>query len=218
MHAAASTPVVLYGGTFDPVHNGHLAVARAARDALAAEVRLLPAADPPHRPPPGADAGQREAMLRTAVEGETGLRVDTTELVRGGRSYTADTLEAVRAGLAPATPLVWLLGADAFRGLPQWHRWPALLDAAHWLVALRPGHALDALPPPLAAEWARRHGPLTALAAAPAGRMATLVLPLRHESATAVRGGIGGARAHDAWEADVPAAVARYIRAHRLYA
>lgn len=214
--AADVAPIVLYGGTFDPVHNGHLAVACAARDALAAEVRLLPAADPPHRAAPGADAATRVLLLEAAVGDEPGLRVDRSELERGGRSYSADTLDGWRRRAGPRTPLVWLLGADAFLGLPAWHRWPELLDLAHWVYVDRPGHALAGLDPTLARELrAREVANAATLRAAPAGAIWRLELPLRDESATKVREAI----ATDApgWEALVPAAVAARIRAGGFY-
>lgn len=206
--------LILYGGTFDPVHDGHLAVARAARDALDAGVHLLPAADPPHRAPPGADAGQRAAMLELAIAGEPRLRVDRRELARGGPSYSVDTLTQVRAEGGQALPIVWLLGADAFRGLPSWHRWEALFELAHFAVATRPGFPLQALPPALQARCDGRWGAASVLRAAPAGRLFRLDLPLRDEAARAVRGAIA---AGGQWHDDVPPAVAAYIRLHRLY-
>ena len=103
--AAAVTLRVCYGGTFDPVHNGHLAVARAARDALQAQVFLLPAADPPHKGPTQANAQQRARMLDLALAGETGLKVDRRELYREGPSYTIDTLLELRAELGDEVPL-----------------------------------------------------------------------------------------------------------------
>lgn len=209
-------PIILYGGTFDPVHHGHLAVARAARDALDAQVRLLPAADPPHRAPPGASAAQRAAMLELAVAGEDRIAVDRCELERAGRSYTADTLQAWRRRCGQDTPLIWLLGADAFRALPSWHRWPELFDLAHWMVAARPGHALDALPEPLASALAGRlEQRPEALLGAPAGRVWQLPLPLRAESATGVRTGVG--EAGGGWRDEVPDEVAAYIRRQGLY-
>ena len=103
--------MILYGGTFDPVHNGHLAIARAAWQRLGSPVRMMPAADPPHRPPPGASAQDRAEMLALAVADEPGLCVDRRELERTGRSYTVDTLRALRAD-EPDLPVAMLLGAD----------------------------------------------------------------------------------------------------------
>lgn len=217
---SAPAIVVLYGGTFDPVHAGHLAVARAAAALLDAPVWLLPAADPPHRAVPGADARQRAQMLDLAVTDQPRLRVDRRELRRRERdpatpSWSVDTLAEVRAETGPHTPIVWLLGADAFRGLPSWRRWPELFDLAHWLIAVRPGHRLDALPATLAAACAGRWvDDPEALRAAPAGRLLQLEMPLRVESATALRQRIGAGRP---WRGEVPAAVADYIVAQHLY-
>lgn len=147
---------LLYGGTFDPVHAGHLAVASAARAALGANVAFLPAADPPHRAAPGASAEQRAHMIELAIAGQPGFAVDRRELHRAGPSWTVDTLREVRGELGPDAPLAWLVGADAFRGLPDWHQWRALFDLAHFVVAVRPGHGLDALPAALADACAGR--------------------------------------------------------------
>ena len=121
---------VFYGGSFDPVHNGHLAIARAARDALHAEVALVPARDPPHKDATHADADQRAQLLALAIEGEPGLRVDPRELHRAGPSYTFDTLTELRAEAGPGAPLVWLVGADSVLQLHTWHRWRELFDLA----------------------------------------------------------------------------------------
>ena len=96
---------VCYGGTFDPVHDGHLAIARAARDMLDADVSLLPARDPPHKAETRADAAQRAAMLALAIAGEQGLALDLRELGREGPSYTVDTLSGLRAELGDAVPI-----------------------------------------------------------------------------------------------------------------
>src|SRR4249920_975579 len=114
---------LLYGGTFDPIHEGHLAIARAASGALSARVYMLPAADPPHRAPPGASAEQRAHMLELAIAGDENLCVDRRELHRDGPSYTVDTLAEVRDELGPGEPLVWILGLDSLRGLAGWHDW-----------------------------------------------------------------------------------------------
>jgi nicotinate-nucleotide adenylyltransferase len=206
--------VLLYGGTFDPVHDGHLAVARAARDELGATVHLLPAADPPHRDATGADAAQRTHMLELAIAGEPGLEVDRRELARAGASYTVDTLREVRAELGPDAPLAWITGDDSFRSLPDWHGWEALFDLAHFVVALRPGHSLDDLAPALAARVAARWVERPAdLLAAPAGSLYRLHFPPRPESASAIRRDLAAGRT----PAGLPAAVERYIRVTGLY-
>ncbi len=213
--------VLVYGGTFDPVHNGHLAIARCARDELHAPVRLMPAADPPHRPPPGADAAQRTRMLELAVAGEDGLWVDTRELRRADRqpgvpSWTVDTLRELRAETGATAPVALLMGADSLLGLPTWHEWEHLLDLAHIVVAERPGNALDGqLPAALAARlrdaWA---DDAARLRERPAGRVWRLRQPLQAESATAVRRLIASG---GQWRGLVPDAVAGYIGAHGLY-
>ena len=133
-----SFPLAIFGGTFDPVHLGHLSVAWEASELLNAEVCLLPASVPPHRSAPIASAEQRVAILRAALRGQSRLTLDTRELRRGGPSYTIDTLAELRAEHGER-PLVLLLGADAFAGLPSWHRWCELFDVAHIGVLSRPG-------------------------------------------------------------------------------
>ena len=118
----AARLLVCYGGTFDPVHEGHLAVARSARDALDADVALVPARDPPHKGPTRADAAQRARMLELAVAGEAGLSVDLRELHREGPSYTFASLGELRAELGDAAPIAWLVGADSLLQLHTWHR------------------------------------------------------------------------------------------------
>ena len=208
---------VFYGGTFDPVHNGHLAIARCARDVLATDVRLMPAADPPHRAPPGAGVAHRATMLDLAVTGEPGLLVDRRELERSSPSWTIDTLREVRAGLGDATPVALLVGADSMRDLPQWKDWRDLFTLAHFVVAERRGSPLDAnLPAALegvvAGRWADAPDDLRA---APAGRILRLRQPLQAGSATELRQRIARGRA---WRHLVPDSVAAYIDRHRLYA
>ncbi|CAD0319348.1 nicotinate-nucleotide adenylyltransferase [Xanthomonas gardneri] len=209
-----------YGGTFDPIHLGHLAIACAARDELGALVHLVPAADPPHRPAPGATAVQRARMLELALADTPGLVLDTRELRRashgGAPSYTVDTLRELRAQLGPATPIAWLLGADAFVGLSSWHRWEALFELAHFVVAERPGVPLDLAEAPQLAQavqgrWAASAGEL---GTTPAGRLWRLHQPLRGESASAVRSRI--ATGGD-WQALVPPSVAAFIARECLY-
>lgn len=131
------------GGTFDPIHHGHLRAALEAREALrASELRLMPCALPPHRPQPGANAEQRLQMIEAAIRGCPGLRCDDRELRRSGPSYSYDTLVGLRAELGDR-PLALVLGADAFAGLPSWYRWSELSSLAHLVVLTRPdAHAL----------------------------------------------------------------------------
>jgi nicotinate-nucleotide adenylyltransferase len=179
--------LALLGGTFDPVHCGHLRAAWEAAEWLDAEVRLLPANVPPHRPPPVADAAQRVAMLRAALAGQQRLTLDTRELRREGPSWTVDTLLGLRDEFGPTRPLVLLLGADAFAGLPGWHRWRELFALAHVGVLKRPG-ATVALPDELTAEIApRRVDTAASLHAAPAGRVDEVTVTALDISASQVR-------------------------------
>src|SRR3546814_11583709 len=120
----------------------------ARRDPLQATIRLMPAADPPHRAPPGATADQRAEMLDLAVAGEPGLAVDRRELRRDCRSYSIDTLLELRTELGGDAPVALLVGADRFVGLPDWLPGRELLDPANFFFAQRPGRPLDRHLPP----------------------------------------------------------------------
>lgn len=212
---------LIYGGTFDPFHNGHLAIARAARDELGVEVRLMPAADPPHRAPPGASAAQRAAMLDLAVADETGLLVDRRELHRAerdpeARSWTIDTLRELRGELGGDAPIALLVGADSFLGLPTWREWEALFGLTHFVVAERPGSPLDgALPKALAdAVRERRAASPVELESSPAGGVFLLRQPLSPESATDIRRRIAAGLP---WRDLAPPAVAGFISRNGLY-
>ena len=213
-------PVALLGGTFDPVHYGHLRFADDARRALGvAEVRLVPARDPPHRSGPAAPAADRLAMLRLGAAEFPGLAIDERELARPGKSYTVLTLEELR-GEDPARPLLLLVGADAFRGLPTWHRWREIFALAHVVVVARPGVALAAdLPEPLAAEWhARRTGDPAALFSAPAGVIYEARVSPQPISATVIRAQLArGPAGRAAVDGLLPRDVLTYIDRHRLY-
>lgn len=126
------------GGTFDPVHFGHLRCALEMFEQLALdEVRMIPCAVPPHRDLPVASANDRTDMLRAAIADERRLVLDTRELEREGPSYMVDTLRSLRDELGN-TPLCLILGGDAFNGLPEWHRWQQLISLAHLVVMRRP--------------------------------------------------------------------------------
>jgi nicotinate-nucleotide adenylyltransferase len=131
--------VAVLGGTFDPVHVGHIALATAARDAIgAAEAWLVPARTPALRVEPVAPAHLRLAMLETAVRTTPGVRVVDVELRRAGVSYTIDTLEALRRS-HPETEPWWIVGADAARHINDWHRSDKLLAILHLAVVQRAG-------------------------------------------------------------------------------
>ncbi len=182
----SARPLAVFGGTFDPVHIGHLTVAWEAAELLDAEVRLMPASVPPHRPAPLASSSERVAMLRAALAGQSRLVLDARELEREGPSYTIDTLRELRAEQG-ARPLVLLLGADAFAGLPGWHRWRELFDFAHIGVLSRPG--VDALRPAELIEEvvARRVDDVAALHARPCGKLIELAVTPLEISATRIR-------------------------------
>lgn len=207
---------VLYGGTFDPVHNGHLAIARAARDVLDCDIHMMPAADPPHRAPPGANADDRAAMLALAIAGEARLLLDRRELERGGLSWSIDTVRGLRARLGDEAPIALLVGADSFVGLATWKSWRELPDVVHFVVAERPGNPLDqALPAELAGAMAGRWVDSVAeLGQYPSGRVLRLHQPLHAHSATDLRRRIASGLP---WRHLLPPCVADYIVANGLY-
>ncbi|MCR3960987.1 nicotinate-nucleotide adenylyltransferase [Aeromonas veronii] len=151
-------PIGLLGGTFDPIHIGHLRPAIEARDALGlAEMRLIPNHIPPHRANPFCSSEQRLAMVKLAAAENHHFVVDERELRRDKPSYTIDTLIELRHEL-PDTPLCFLMGMDSLLSLPSWHRWQELLDYAHLVVSVRPGWQPD-YPAGVAQLLARHHTP-----------------------------------------------------------
>ncbi len=179
-------PLAIFGGTFDPIHLGHLCVAWEASELLDAEVLMMPSGLPPHRPPPIASAPQRLAMLQVALRGQSRLVLDARELARSGPSYTVDTMVELRAEQGNR-PLVLLLGADAFAGLPGWHDWRRLFGLAHIGVLSRPSGQTP-LPAELQRETDHRwvESP-AALQSAPVGRLVALSVTSLEISATRIR-------------------------------
>ena len=217
LNTSSANVVGILGGTFDPVHRGHVALAEAALAGLPlSEVLWLPSGSPGHRAPPVASARDRLAMLRLATEGNPRCRIDDSELGRNEPTYTVHVLTRLRAQLGNEQPLALLLGSDSFLSLPTWLRWRELFDLAHIAVASRPG----AIPgdggpsPELSAEIARRSARGEQLAASAAGRVARFDMPPVDISASAVRSGLAAGR--DLGDL-LPAAVLAYIRTQQLY-
>jgi nicotinate-nucleotide adenylyltransferase len=210
----------IFGGTFDPIHCGHLELARELRAALGfSAVRFIPAGDPPHRAAPVASAAHRLAMVELAVDGHPGLEVDAREIRRAGRSYTVSTLEELR-NEAPSRPLAVIVGADAFLGLPTWHRWRELFSLAHLVVVARPGVTFDdSMPPILADEWTSRlRRDPAALAAEPAGAIIMQPIAAHPIAASAIRAQLArGGDGVAAVRGLLPAAVLAYIDRNQLY-
>ncbi|GAA5164726.1 nicotinate-nucleotide adenylyltransferase [Viridibacterium curvum] len=217
MRADAAGVLGILGGTFDPVHFGHLRLAQEAADCLQLDgVRLIPAGQPRHRGTPGALAADRLAMVRLAAAGVTHFTVDAAEVLSEQPSYTVPTLERLRGELGETQPIVLIVGADAFAGLPRWHRWRELFALAHIGVATRPGYSLEPeqLAPELAAEFANRSATPEALRGAAGGCIVPFSMTPLEISATAIRALIGARRTPRFL---VPDEVLDYIEAHSLY-
>jgi nicotinate-nucleotide adenylyltransferase len=212
-------PLALFGGTFDPVHVGHLRVAQDTAVALKLpEVRLIPAQQNVLRDRPGASAADRLAMLRLAVANTPGLVVDDCELRRTTPSYTITTLEAFRETY-PTRPLIWLIGVDAFLKIQSWHRANELFDFAHFVVLNRPGFATaNVFSAALSDVWQGRVAQdASALREALFGRIYLHTVAPQTASATEIRNKIRNRAADNELQALLPSAVLSYIREHQLY-
>ncbi len=208
--------VGIVGGTFDPPHVGHLALARAARDAWALdEVRLMPTGRSWQKAGAGATSAQRLEMVRLALAGTAPaerLVVDDREVRRDGPTYTVDTLRELRAELGAEPMLVLVLGSDQLRNLHTWHRWRELFEHAHVVATQRERVPLDALPPEVEAELAARGA--DALPDAPAGTIAFFRMPAVPVSATALRAQLARGERPAGLS---PPAVLDYIETNGLY-
>ncbi len=184
--------VGILGGSFDPVHNAHLAVARAALDGLGlSKVLWIPSGTPPHRDAAFASGADRAAMVRLAIEGEPRYALDERELRKASPGYTVETLEDLRAELGKEAGLVLLIGADQYARLETWHRWQDLFSLARIAVFARPGLALEA-----------------------AERVTVVPMKPLDISSTAIRASIA---AGEAPRGLLPGAVLDYIQTHHLY-
>lgn len=196
------------GGTFDPIHNGHIAAADAAQRALTLDaVTLVPSHIPPHRQDPvGASGEQRYAMAVLAAAGRPGWTTSRIELDRQGPSYTFDTLTELRRDL-PGTQIFFILGADAFAEIATWSRYPAVLDLANFVVVSRPGITLDSI---------RERLRPSAFSLQPSAKTRVILVEATTPdvSSTEIR---RRARAGETLTGLVPDSVANYIHSHGLY-
>jgi len=206
----------LLGGTFDPIHFGHLDAAQAAHTALALDgVLVIPAHDPPHRQhDPHSSGFHRFAMVSLAIDGQPWMRASDRELCRPGTSYTIDTLHAMHADGWQASQLFFILGGDAFAEIASWHSYPEVLDASNFVVISRPGTAVDAAIARVPALRTRVQRPGPPVSDAPKTGIFLINADTRDVSSTQIRARLA---ADERIDDLVPAAVARHILAHHLY-
>ena len=216
-----TSPVGILGGTFDPLHYGHLRLAQELVEGLAlGEARFIPAGHPPHRAQPFALPQQRLEMVRLGIAGNPLLSLDEREIFKPTASYTVETLQDLRRELGTAQPLCLFMGADVFFGLATWHRWRELLALAHIVVAQRPGiagitRAAASLPAVLLDELNRRlvNEP-EALRDGPAGAIFVRPVTALDISATQIRSDLAAGRSPRYL---LPDAVLDYIQTNGLY-
>ena len=206
----------IFGGTFDPIHYGHLRSALEVKESFdLTEVRLIPCANPPHRNQPSVSANMRLQMLELAIKNQPGLKIDTRELDRHTKScevpsYMVDTLKSLRQDLKDET-LVLFIGSDAFKQLTSWHQWQQLFDYAHIVVLTRPGFVAGQLDDFFKARLAKESNEL---AQTSAGKLFMAQVTQLDISATAIRNII--AKKHNPGYL-LPDAVIKYIKKNKLY-
>ena len=208
-------PLGILGGTFDPVHFGHLRLALEVRQQLGlAEVRLIPLFQPPHRDAPVASAEQRLAMLQLAVQGTAGLAPDDSELGRKGTSYTIDTVRHLRDH-HPQLPLCLIIGMDQFQKFASWRDWSSLPDYVHIILVDRPGLDTEIEQPVLADLYRSRLAEDTSIIkSTAAGAILKIKTPLLEISSTRIRDLV---RAGNSIKYLLPDNVISYIEQHNLY-
>lgn len=213
----STAPIGILGGTFDPIHNGHLRLAvEAVEQCGMSEVHFIPCGTPPHRRAPRASAVDRLHMVQLAVHNNPAFLADQRETYRTDACYTVDTLTELRRELGALQPLCLLLGSDAFTQLHTWHEWQQLFGLAHIVVMQRPGqplgNAMSKADPDLLREYTARLAPSPrALHESPAGQIVVLNIPALEISSTDVRQrSVEEKNIHYL----VPDAVAHFIQTH----
>jgi len=212
-------PIGILGGTFDPIHYGHLRLAEEMLElAGLQQIRFIPAGNPPHRESPQVTATHRSAMVKLAIADNPGFVLDECEVKRTSRSFTIHTVRELRAELGDTQPLCLLMGGDAFLQLHTWHEWERLLDLVHIVVGYRPGYTLDerlhSAPTVLREHYLQRLCDVNYLSQHPAGGIAELAIPKLEISATLIRNRVAE---NSTIRYLLPATVANYINQHHLY-
>lgn len=212
-------PIGILGGTFDPVHYGHLRLAEEMLElANLRQIRFIPTGTPPHRALPQVPAQHRSAMVRLAIADQPAFVLDAREVERTTPCYTVDTLSELRAEFGAAQPLCLLMGADAFLQLHTWREWERLFELAHIVVGYRPGFTLEdrihAAMPALRSHYQQRLCAAAALSRQPSGGIAVLAIPELEISATLIRSRVAENRTIRYL---LPNPVADYIHQHHLY-
>jgi len=210
----------ILGGTFDPIHFGHLHLAEEMLEqANLIRIRFIPSGTPPHRDPPHASAQHRSAMVKLAIADQPAFLLDEREIKRTSPCYTVDTLRELRAELGVAQPMCLLMGGDAFLLLHTWHEWEQLFDLAHIVVGYRPGFTMDdrihTATPALRQHYQHRLCAVEALSQLPAGGIVELAIPKLEISATLIRSRVAENRSIRYL---LPKAVSDYIHLHNIYA
>lgn len=212
-------PIGILGGTFDPIHYGHLRLAEEMLElGNLQHIRFIPTGNPPHRDMPQVSALHRSEMVRLAIADHPAFMLDDREVKRAEKCYTVHTLRELRAEHGPEQPLCLLMGGDAFLQLHTWHEWEEILDLAHIVVGYRPGYTLEkrihSATRALREHYQERLCSVEYLSQQPAGGIAELAIPKLEISATLIRSRVAEKRTIRYL---LPATVANYIYQHHLY-
>lgn len=216
---ATGKPIGILGGTFDPIHYGHLRLAEEMLElAELQQIRFIPAGTPPHRESPMVAAQHRSRMVQLAIMDRPAFVLDDREIHRTSPCYTVDTLRELRKELGMVQPLCLLMGGDAFLQLDTWHKWEQLFELAHIVVGSRPGYALEkrigTAPSAIRRHYQQRLCAAGDLTKNPKGGVVDLSIPELEISATLIRSRVAQ---HRSIRYLLPNTVADYIHQHHLY-